>query len=469
MTAMLNPSDLHPYQLQCIEHIITHPYCGLFLDMGLGKTVATLTAIDYLIYKDLDIRNALVVAPKYVVENVWPNEINKWSHLTHLRIVGIVGTQSKRIEALQKQADIYLVSRNNFAWLCSFYGGRYLPFDMLVFDELSSFKSYKSVRFKAAKHIRPSAKRVVGLTGTPAPNGLLDLWPQMYLIDMGERLEKSITRYRSLYFKPGQSNGQIVFNYNLVPDGDKRIHDKIKDICISMNKQDYLDLPDKIVNFVELKFDEPLRKLYDKFEKDNILRLFKDNESLDISAINAAGLSNKLLQFSNGAVYDDDKNYHVIHDIKLDALEDIIEGANGEPMLVAYQYTSDLERMKVKLKRFNPRTINSEQDIRDWNARKIQVLLVHPASMGHGLNLQEGGHLITWFGLTWSLELYMQLVSRLHRQGQTQPVIVNILIMAGTHDEDVRKAIENKTIKQGQLMDAVKARIQKYKNDFRYF
>lgn len=469
MTATLNPSNLHPYQLQCIEHIITHPYCGLFLDMGLGKTVATLTAIDYLIYKDLDIRNALVVAPKYVVENVWPNEINKWSHLTHLRIVGIVGTQSKRIEALQKQADIYLVSRDNFAWLCSFYGGRYLPFDMLVFDELSSFKSYKSVRFKAAKHIRPSAKRVVGLTGTPAPNGLLDLWPQMYLIDMGERLEKSITRYRSLYFKPGQSNGQIVFNYNLVPDGDKRIHDKIKDICISMNKQDYLDLPDKIVNFVELKFDEPLRKLYDKFEKDNILRLFKDNESLDISAINAAGLSNKLLQFSNGAVYDDDKNYHVVHDIKLDALEDIIEGANGEPMLVAYQYKSDLERMKVKLKRFNPRTINSEQDIRDWNDRKIQVLLVHPASMGHGLNLQDGGHLITWFGLTWSLELYMQLISRLHRQGQTQPVIVNILIMAGTHDEDVRKAIENKTIKQGQLMDAVKARIQKYKNDFRYF
>lgn len=469
MTAMLNPSDLHPYQLQCIEHIITHPYCGLFLDMGLGKTVATLTAIDYLIYKDLDIRNALVVAPKYVVENVWPNEINKWSHLTHLRIVGIVGTQSKRIEALQKQADIYLVSRDNFAWLCSFYGGKYLPFDMLVFDELSSFKSYKSVRFKAAKHIRPSAKRVVGLTGTPAPNGLLDLWPQMYLIDMGERLEKSITRYRSLYFKPGQSNGQIVFNYNLVPDGDKRIHDKIKDICISMNKQDYLDLPDKIVNFVELKFDEPLRKLYDKFEKDNILRLFKDNESLDISAINAAGLSNKLLQFSNGAVYDDDKNYHVVHDIKLDALEDIIEGANGEPMLVAYQYKSDLERMKVKLKRFNPRTINSEQDIRDWNDRKIQVLLVHPASMGHGLNLQDGGHLITWFGLTWSLELYMQLISRLHRQGQTQPVIVNILIMAGTHDEDVRKAIENKTIKQWQLMDAVKARIQKYKNDFRYF
>lgn len=469
MTAMLNPSNLHPYQLQCIEHIITHPYCGLFLDMGLGKTVATLTAIDYLIYKDLDIRNALVVAPKYVVENVWPNEINKWSHLTHLRIVGIVGTQSKRIEALQKQADIYLVSRDNFAWLCSFYGGRYLPFDMLVFDELSSFKSYKSVRFKAAKHIRPSAKRVVGLTGTPAPNGLLDLWPQMYLIDMGERLEKSITRYRSLYFKPGQSNGQIVFNYNLIPDGDKRIHDKIKDICISMNKQDYLDLPDKIVNFVELKFDEPLRKLYDKFEKDNILRLFKDNESLDISAINAAGLSNKLLQFSNGAVYDDDKNYHVVHDIKLDALEDIIEGANGEPMLVAYQYKSDLERMKVKLKRFNPRTINSEQDIRDWNDRKIQVLLVHPASMGHGLNLQDGGHLITWFGLTWSLELYMQLISRLHRQGQTQPVIVNILIMAGTHDEDVRKAIENKTIKQGQLMDAVKARIQKYKNDFRYF
>lgn len=462
----LNKSNLHPYQLQCIQHIIEHRYCGLFLDMGLGKTVATLTAIDYLIYSDLDIKNVLVIAPKRVVDTVWTGEIDKWEHLNHLRIIKIVGSAAKRLEALQQKADIYLISRDNFAWLSGIYGGKYLPFDMLIFDELSSFKSYKSIRFKAAKHIRPSAKRVVGLTGTPAPNGLIDLWSQMYLIDMGQRLEKTISRYREKYFKPGRTNGQIVFDYKLIPESEKLIHDKIKDICISMKAEDYLDMPDKIINFVKINFDGALQKQYTKFEEDSVLRLFKDNVDIDISAINAASLSNKLLQFSNGAVYDDDKNYHIVHNLKLDALEDMVEDANGEPMIIVYQYRHDLERIKERLKRFKPRLLNTEQDVKDWNNREIQVLLAHAASMGHGLNLQQGGHIITWFGLTWSLELFMQMIARLYRQGQQYPVIVNILMMANTHDEDVRLAIERKDNRQELFLEAIKARVQKYVKDF---
>lgn len=465
----LNRNDLHPYQLQCITHIIEHPYCGLFLDMGLGKTISVLTAIDYLIYSDLDISSVLVVGPKRVIETVWTDEIAKWEHVKHLQTVKIIGSPTKRIEALNQKADIYLISRDNFAWLCGLYGGKHLPFDMIIFDELSSFKSYKSIRFKAAKHIRPGVKRIVGLTGTPAPNGLIDLWPQMYLIDMGDRLEKTVSRYRAKYFRPGKSNGQIVFNYNLIPESDKLIHDKIKDICISMSAIDYLNMPDKILNFVRINFGPQLRKQYDDFEKDNILRLFSDNEIVDISAVNAAALSNKLLQFSNGAIYDDDKNYHVVHNLKLDALEDIVEDANGEPMIIAYQYRHDLERIQERLKRFNPRMLNTEQDIRDWNNKKIQVLLAHPASMGHGLNLQEGGHILTWYGLTWSLELFMQMIARLYRQGQPYPVIINILIMNGTLDEDVSKTIERKDAKQGMLLDAIKARAAKYINDFNYY
>lgn len=461
----LDRSDLYSYQLQCIAHIIENPYCGLFLDMGLGKTISTLTAIDYLIYSDLDIQRVLIVAPKRVIQTVWTDEIEKWKHVNHLRAIKIVGTPAQRTGALQQKADIYLVSRDNFAWLCGLYGSRQLPFDMVVFDELSSFKSPKSMRFKAGKKVRPHIKRVVGLTGTPAPNSLIDLWAPMYLIDMGDRLEKTISRYRFKYFKPGY----VEFTYSLIPGSDSSIHDKIKDICISMKAEDYITMPDKILNFIRLKFNPQQRKQYDDFEKQNILSLFDGEDEINISAVNAAVLSNKLLQFSNGAIYDDEKNYHIIHDLKLDALEDIVEDANGEPMIVVYQYRHDLERIQERLKRFKPRMLNNEQDVLDWNNREIAVLLAHPASLGHGLNLQKGGHILTWFGLTWSLELFMQMIARLYRQGQTQPVIVNVLIIAETHDEDVRKAIEVKGIKQGALLAAVKARIMKYKNDFKYY
>lgn len=464
-TPRLDRSNLHPYQLRCIDHIIKNPYCGLFLDMGLGKTISTLTAIDYLIYSDLDIQKVLVIAPKQVVATVWTDEIEKWSHVNHLRAVKIVGSPAKRTSALQEKADIYLISRDNYAWLCALYGGKNLPFDMLVFDEISSFKSAKTIRFKAAKRARPGVKRVVGLTGTPAPNSLIDLWAPMYLIDMGDRLEKNITRYRDKYFRPDYSG----FGYNLIPGSDKLIHEKIKDICISMSAEDYLNMPDKIFNFIKLDFGPQLRKQYADFEKQNILHLFYEDSDVEISAVNAASLSNKLLQFSNGAVYDDDKNYHIVHDLKLDALEDIVEDANGEPMIVVYQYKHDLERIQKRLARFNPRKVTNEQDIRDWNSGKIQILLAHPASMGHGLNLQEGGHIITWFGLTWSLELFMQMIARVYRQGQKYPVIINILMMAGTHDEDVRKAIEEKDAKQESLLAAVKARVLKYIDDFKYY
>lgn len=460
-------SNLHSYQLTCIDHIIENRYCGLFLDMGLGKTISTLTAIDYLIYSDLAIKSVLVVAPKRVVETVWTDEIAKWSHVSHLRAVKIVGTPVKRMTALNTKADIHIVSRDNFAWLCGLFGGKVLPWDMIVFDELSSFKSHKSLRFKAAKAIRASVKRVVGLTGTPAPNGLIDLWAQLYLIDMGQRLEKTISRYREKYFRPGQTNGPIVYNYKLITDGEKQIHEKIKDICISMKAEDYINMPDKIENFIRIEFDPALRKQYETFEKESVLNLFTTEEgTVEISAVNSAALTSKLLQFTNGAVYDEDRNYHEIHNLKLDALEDIIEEANGSPMLVAYSFRHDLERIQKRLKRFNPRLLKTEQDIRDWNEGKIQVLLAHPASMGHGLNLQAGGHMITWFGLNWNLELYMQLTARLYRQGQTHPVIINSIMISGTYDDDVRASLERKDLKQNTLLDAVKARVKKYIKDF---
>lgn len=467
-------NNLYNYQLVSTQHIIDHPFCGLFLDMGLGKTIATLTAIDYLIYSDLAVKSVLVVAPKRVAEIVWSDEIEKWEHVKHLRYVKVIGSPKKRITALKQKADIYIISRDNFVWLCAYYGGKFLPFDMVVFDELSSFKSAKSQRFKAARMIRPSLKRVVGLTGTPAPNGLIDLWPQMYLIDMGSRLEKTITRYREKYFKPGMTNGAVVYNYRLLQDSESLIHEKIKDVVISMKAEDYLDMPDKIFNFVKLKFDDKTQKQYDEFEKEAVLELqwqkaeddFEE-DPLYISAINAAALSNKLLQFANGAIYDEDKNFHEIHEVKLDALEELVEEADGKPMLVAYTYQHDYKRILKRLAKYNPRLLKTEQDIRDWNAGKIQVGVAHPASLGHGLNMQEGGHIITWFGLTWSLELFQQFIARVYRQGQKFPVIINILMIAKTMDEDVRKAIEFKDRKQGALMEAVKARIVKYKSLFK--
>lgn len=467
--SMLKRENLHNYQKACVQHIIDHRYCGLFIDMGLGKTATTLTAIDDLLYDYCEINSVLVIAPKRVAESVWQEEAEKWTHLQHLRFSKIIGTQKQRIAAvMEAKADIYIVSRDNIAWLCALYGGGKLPFDMVVIDELSSFKSYKSERFKALRGARPYIKRLVGLTGTPAPNGLIDLWPQIYLMDRGERLEKTISRYREKYFRPGKTNGHVVYSYNLMNDSEDIIHKKIEDICISMKADDYLEMPLRTDNYIKLRMPENLKKQYDSFEKNKVLEWFKvESEDIDINiqinAINAAALSNKLLQFANGAIYDDDKNVFLIHDIKLEALKEIIEDANGKPVLVAWTYRFDRDRIKEYLKKYNPRDLETGKDIEDWNAGKIQVMLAHPASAGHGLNLQAGGNIIVWFGQTWSLELYQQFNARLYRQGQQNHVVINHLILQGTHDEDVIAALKAKDKTQNALMDSIKAKINKYK------
>ena len=460
----MNESDLHEYQKVAVARIGDHSHCGLFLDMGLGKTVSSLTAIQRLIYEELDIDNVLVIAPKRVAESVWSAEIDKWEHLNGLKISKIIGTPKQRMAALRVKADIYMLGRDNVAWLCGEYGGNMLPFDMLVIDESSSFKNPKSMRFKALKMVQPSFKRVVILTGTPAPNGLIDLWSQIYLLDRGERLGKTITSYRCEYFRPGQTNGHIVFNYNIQKDGEERIHEKIEDICISMKAEDYLDMEEPINNIIKIEFPKTYKKQYLDFERDQVLEMFADAE--EISAVNAAALSTKLQQFANGAIYDEEKNYHVIHDLKLDVVDEIVEAAGGKPVLIAYTYKHDLERLMERLKKYNPRKLKTDQDIQDWNDGKIQIMIMHPASGGHGLNLQDGGNNIIWFGQNWSLELYQQFNARLARQGQKNVVVINRLVMEGTVDEDIVKSLERKDIKQEGLMQAVKARIEKYKKYF---
>ena len=477
---MLERNDLHNYQKACVEHIITHPYCGLFIDMGLGKTATTLTAISDLMYDYCEINSVLVIAPKRVAESVWQEEAEKWVHLQHLRFSKIIGTQKQRIAAIMEtKADIYMISRDNVAWLCALYGGGKLPFDMVVVDELSSFKSYKSVRFKALRGARPYLKRLVGLTGTPAPNGLIDLWPQIYLMDRGDRLEKTISRYREKYFRPGQTNGHVVYSYNLMSDSEQLIHKRIEDICISMKADDYLEMPLRTDNYIRLRMPDDIKKQYDDFEKNKILDLLNTVETteeededgnvklvqkpVEVNAVNAAALSNKLLQFANGAVYDEDKNVFPIHSIKLDALKEIVENSNGQSILVAWTYQFDKDRILEYLKSYKPRELKTNKDIEDWNAGRIQVMLAHPASAGHGLNLQAGGNIIVWFGQTWSLELYQQFNARLYRQGQQKGVIIHHLIMKGTHDEDVIQALKAKNKKQNALIDSIKAKIDKYK------
>jgi len=453
---MLRKDQMHKYQSHCVGHIIGNSACGLFLEMGLGKTVSTLTAIDSLIFDTLEVTKVLVIAPKRVAESTWSDEVNTWEHLRHLRVSVVLGTQKQRKEALQAKAEIYTINRENVAWLVGMYGTAF-PFDMVVIDELSSFKSPSAQRFKALRSIRPRVNRVVGLTGTPAPNGLIDLWSQLYLLDMGERLGKTVTGYRNKYFNPGRTNGQVVFDYRLRPESEKLIQDAIGDICISMKSEDYLELPERIDRVVNVHLSEKELSEYKTFEKNQILQLLE----VELSVVNAAALSNKLLQYANGAVYDEFKNYHVVSKAKLEALEDIVDVANS-PVLVFYRYRHDLERIIQHLKRYNPRTLTSARDIQDWNAGKISVLLAHPASAGHGLNLQSGGNNIVWFGETWSLELYQQANARLYRQGQSKPVIVHHLITVGTLDEDVVKSLANKEDGQEALMQAIKARIGKY-------
>lgn len=460
----MDRSNLHRYQKVCVEHIISHPFCGVFLDMGLGKTISTLTAIEELKYDYCEVNTVLVIAPKRVAETVWEEEAKKWDHTKHLTFSKIIGTERQRLAAIKKKADVYIISRDNVAWLCSLYAAK-LPYDMLVIDELSSFKAHQTQRFKSLRLARPWFKRVVGLTGTPAPNGLINLWSQMYLIDRGERLEKTITAYRSRYFRPGASNGYVVYSYNILPESEKLIQDRIKDICISMRAEDYLEMPERIDNFVRVVMPDNLYEIYKKFEEENVITLVNEIKegTTTVNAVNAAALSNKLLQFANGAMYDENKNVVPVHDLKLEALKEIVEAADGKPVLVAWTYQFDRDRIINYFRSLKPRELKTAQDINDWNAGKVQLMLAHPASAGHGINLQAGGNIIVWYGLTWSLELYQQFNARLYRQGQKQRTIIHHIVASGTEDENVVKALKSKDKTQNNLMNSIKAKLELYR------
>lgn len=460
---MLNESNLHPYQRAAVDHIITHPYCGLFLEMGLGKTVSTLTAINLLINCYGEVRRVLIVAPLRVAQSTWSDECDVWEHLGNLRIAKVLGSVKQREAALKEDADLYVVNRENIPWLTTKYQHLFVNnfFDMLVIDELSSFKSSKTSRWKAMRLVRPYFNRVVGLTGTPSPNGYIDLWAELYLLDQGERLGKFITRYRSDYFR-GIGNGQVTYKYLANAGAEDMISHKIEDICISMKANDYLQLPERIDITKKIGLGE-LQSDYDIFERDSVLQLLEKGDE-SISAASAAALSNKLAQFCDGCIYDEDRQVHTIHDKKLDALEDIIEAANGQPVLVFYAFKFDIARIKERFKGYSVRVLQGEQDLIDWNDGKIDIALAHPASAGHGLNLQRGGHITVWYGLTWSLELYQQANARLHRQGQKRPVTIYHLICPGTIEDDMMKALTKKGDSQNALMDAVKYRISKYLN-----
>ena len=437
----------HAYQKYAIDYIKTHPVTALFLDMGLGKTVTTLTAIRDLMYDTFEIQRVLVVAPLRVARDTWPEEIRKWDHLKELTCSVVVGNMVERRRALQKEADIYIVNRENLAWL---YQNSRLDFDMVVLDELSSFKNAQSKRFKAMKAMRPKVKRIVGLTGTPSGNGLMDLWAEFRLLDMGERLGKYISQYRSLYFKPDKRNGMVVFSYKPLPGAEEVIYHQIADITVSMKANDYLEMPKLVSVAKEVTLSEKEKKRYDELKKSLVLEL----PGGEVTAANAASLTMKLSQMANGAIYTDDKNVVSIHDRKLDALEDLVESANGQPVLVAYWFKHDKDRIQ---KRMEARELKESQDFADWNARKIPVALIHPASAGHGLNLQQGGSILIWFGLTWSLELYQQTNARLWRQGQqSRTVIIQHIVAKGTIDERILKVLEHKDGTQAALIEAVK-------------
>lgn len=395
----------------------------------------------------------LVIAPLRVARSTWPDEIAKWDHLNDLTYSVAVGTEKERLEALRKNVEIVIINRENVDWLVNKSGYRF-NFDMIVIDELSSFKSYSAKRFKALLKVRPYVERIVGLTGTPSSNGLMDLWAEYRLLDFGERLGRYITRYRLKYFTPDKRSATVIFSYKLLPGAEDEIYNAISDITISMKAKDYLKMPDLVINEVTVDLDPTERRTYETLRKEMVVQI---SEQEEIDAVNAASLSGKLLQMANGAVYDEDKRVLRIHDKKLDALEDLIEATNGKPVLIAYWYKHDLERIK---ERFNVREILNDQDIRDWNNGKIDVAVIHPASAGHGLNLQQGGSTMIWFGLTWSLELYEQANARLYRQGQNETVVIHHIITKGTIDEDVMLALKRKEKMQSALIDAVKARLK---------
>lgn len=442
----------HSYQEYAIKYIEAHPISALLIDMGLGKTSITLTAIRNLLFDSFEVCKVLVIAPLRVAKNTWTDEIKKWEHLNTLTYSLIIGNENERLSALNEQADIYIINRENVDWLVNKSGYKF-DFDMVVIDELSSFKNHQSKRFKSLMKVRPLVKRIVGLTGTPSSNGLMDLFAEFKILDMGKRLGYFIGQYRNAYFKPDKMNGPIVYSYKPLPNAENAIYEKISDITVSMKANEYLKMPELVTSNYVVELSDSEKNQYDRMKKSLVLEI-TDGE---ITASNSASLSNKLCQLSNGAIYDDEQNIVEIHGRKLDALEDIIESMNGKPLLVAYWYRHDLERIK---KRFSIREIKTSEDISDWNKGKIPVALIHPASAGHGLNLQNGGSTLVWFGLTWSLELYQQTNARLYRQGQKNTVVIQHIITKGTIDEQILKALQKKNKTQADLIDAVRANLE---------
>lgn len=442
----------HNYQSYAIDYIETHPIAAVLLDMGLGKTVISLTAIADLLFDSFEAHRILVVAPLRVARDTWPAEISKWQHLKHLTYAVAVGTIKERKAALSAGADITIINRENLGWLIDSSGYEF-DYDMVIIDELSSFKNHKSKRFQSLMKVRPKVKRIIGLTGTPSSNGLMDLWAEFKLLDFGERLGRFITHYRNNYFIPDKRNGEIIYSYKPMPYAEDAIYRKISDITISMKSTEHLQMPELITSQYEVQLSEEEEQRYEELKADFILELPEG----EITAANAASLTGKLSQLANGSIYDDEGNIVEFHDRKLDALEDIIESANGKPLLVAYWFKHDLQRIK---KRFDVREIKTSKDIIDWNNGDIPVAVIHPASAGHGLNLQAGGSTLIWFGLTWSLELYQQTNARLWRQGQSSgTVVIEHIITKGTIDERILKALSLKEVSQNALIDAVKANL----------
>ncbi len=445
----------HDYQKRAIDLAVRLPKLGLFLDMGLGKTVITLTAIQELMYNRFEVSRVLVIAPKRVAEDTWTREHAKWDHLKELKISKVLGDERQRVRALQEDADVYVIGRDNVIWLTDCYFQQMRKgwlFDMVVIDELSSFKNPQAKRFRALRQAMPFTKRVIGLTGTPSPNSLIDLWAELYLLDRGERLGATLGEYREKYFRPGARSGYVVYKWEPFRNAQKEIEEKISDICVSMSAADYLELPERIDNIIPVQLSPAEMAAYRKMETEQLLQIGGN----DIAALNAAAVMNKLLQIANGSVYSVDGEVIRIHRAKLDALSEITDTADS-PVLVFYSYQHDLAAIQSRIR--DTRVLESAEDIADWNAGKTHVLLAHPASIGYGLNLQEGGHIIVWYGLTWSLELYQQANARLHRQGQEKPVIIHHLIVEGTVDEDVMDALRRKDTSQASLLAALKGRV----------
>ena len=448
----------HNYQKYCIQYILDHPTAAIFLDCGLGKTSITLSAIEHLMYETFEVSKVLVVAPLRVALVSWPDELDKWENFHHLSYSVVVGTAKERQAALDKDVDIYIINRENLQWLIE-KSDTPFDYDMVVIDELSSFKNWNSKRFKSFMQVRPKVKRVVGLTGTPSSNGLMDLFAQFKCLDMGERLGRFISQYRLNYFRPDRTNGRIVYTYKLIPGSEERIYEKISDITISMKALDHLEMPELVSTQYKVYMDDKEQETYDNLKKELIIPYLEED---NITAANAASLTGKLSQMANGCVYSDLREEVMFHDRKLDALEDMIEAANGKPIMVAYWYKHDLSRITRRLEKSGIcfERLNSENSMRRWNEGKIEVALIHPSSMGHGTNLQSGGNCLIWFGLTWSLELYQQTIARLWRQGQQEStVVVQHIITANTVDEDILEALSNKELTQSALISAVKANL----------